>query len=216
MAIPPFASPGVFYVTDPWLFDPGSGTYVGMLPGNPNPAIAAQNTAVLNQIIFLAQTLTCSDTTPYGALIVFPGHLFPVDQASTDGEDSGLYKGAEYFIANSPSEDYAVLITCDTPLHFLGTGNAKLTMIDDAVGDIFQINAPGSSLGGFTFENLTFSYPNVDESVSIPQWCAIHTTNTHGAQNCRILRQVGGRVGNNSRWRNRTERLVAGRGPQGA
>jgi hypothetical protein len=195
----PLSSPGVFNVLDGWLDlgGGGLGPFVGMVPND--ISMAAQNTQVLNQIILLAQA-SCTNNAPYAAVILFPGH-YTVPDPDGDGQDTGfgVWQGAEYYLQapGDVGESPAILINCDNPIRFLGTGNAELTMsIPDAAvpsGDMFQIAAGGNNIGGFTFENLTFTYPFIDETDDtglgkIPQWCAIHTTTPGGAQNCRILR----------------------------
>lgn len=124
----PWSSPGVFNVLDPWVSYMGS--YVGMIPGS--EAAAAQNTAVLQGIINLAQTTKCGDDNqpPYAATIVFPGHA-TVPNPGSDGTDPGTTDvGAQYYFTSQSATDlYAALITCDNPIRFLGTGNVRLSML---------------------------------------------------------------------------------------
>lgn len=186
-----YSSPGIFNVLDGWFDVGGGGTgpFVGMVPND--SSFAARNTQVLNQIILLAQA-SCTTNAPYAAIILFPGH-FTVPGPDSDGQDptTSTFQGEEYFL-QAPGDGVtpAISITCDNPLRFLGTGNAKLTMHipnSSLSGDMFQINAPGNNLGGITFENLWFTYPNVGESGGIPSYCAIHTLGA-GLQNGRIVR----------------------------
>jgi hypothetical protein len=184
----PWSSPGIFNVIDEWWDD--GGTYRGMVPNDASQA--ANNTAVLQAIINLAQTLHCETSPPYAAIILFPGH-YSVPGPDSDGTDPGTDAGAVYYLTCAPDETYAVQVTCDNPIRFLGTGNVTLAMTDEggAFGDIFQFNVTSSNPGGFTFEDLTFSYPYIDEStIGIPDYCAIRGTETGGLSYCRILRCV--------------------------
>jgi hypothetical protein len=160
-----------------------------MLANDNSLATARQNAQVLQAIINIAQTTDCTSAHPYSAIILFPGHQ-TVPVQDTNGHD----RGAEYFIAVpiGQSTNAAIIVDCNWPLRFLGTGNAKITMVFDEsgnAGDMFTIQNNGQdNSGGMTFEDLTFKYPNPISQTPAP--VAIHLLSGGAAQNIRIIRCI--------------------------
>ena len=189
-----FSTPGVFNVLDGWLGG------VGMQANN--PGAAAQNANVLQAIIGLAQNANTSGCLSGGpdalaATILFPGNS-DVPAPVGSGPFSDL--GAEYFIAvpSAPGPtvpNAAVLVTCNWPLRFLGTGNVIITMVagNYGFGDMFLVESDigmGEDIGGVTFEDLEFRYLDSGSAAGV---AAIHVPSigmpgaiNDGAQNVRI------------------------------
>jgi parallel beta-helix repeat protein len=166
-----------------------------------DPSAAATNTNVLQTIVNIAQTTDCTNGRPYGATILIPGHSAVPGQTS-DGHDNG----AVYYlqaVPGSPSPTPAIVIDCNWPLRFLGTGNSELSMLLDVSNnssDMFSLFTTGTATqdlgpntGGITFEDLSLSYANIATS---EKWAAIHTipdpsdASSGGAQNVRLVRVV--------------------------
>jgi hypothetical protein len=188
-----YSEPGIFNVLDPWYYD-GVG-YVGMIANEPSPAIAQQNAAVLQAIVYLAQAASpsaCPQAPPsFAATILFPGHSLVPPPV---GDGSGTDEGAEYFIQVPSGASAAIFVECNWPLRFLGTGNVKLTMVipeSQVPGDMFSLTTntgADANIGGITFEDLHLSYQTITTTPP-PQYAAIHTLGA-GAQNVRIVRVV--------------------------
>src|SRR6202034_1960483 len=97
--------------------------YLGMVANSPGDA--ANNTAVLQGIIQLAQAYSdgeCPGSPPdFGAIILFPGHsLVP---APINNESGFTDEGAKYYL-EFPDETgvtAAISIACNWPILFLGT-----------------------------------------------------------------------------------------------
>ena len=150
----------------------------------------------LQQMIWYAQNANASGCQSGPALavtILFPGNSDvppPVGAGATD-------YGAVYEIAvpHGTGATAAVSVSCNSRLRFLGTGNVKLSMVENAdgdLGDIFSIDAggPGRDTGGITFEDLYFEYPTIDEGEGIPEYAAIHVPAAGTVENLRTVRCV--------------------------
>jgi hypothetical protein len=165
-----------------------------------DPTKAEQNALVLQAIVNLAQTTDCATNATYGSTILFPGRL-NVPAEGTNGHDP---KGSTYFIAKPPALmlSAAVTIDCNWPLRFLGTGNVRLQMVADSLGDygdIFDINTENGNdnSGGVTFEDLTFGWQTIEDETSPPPlYAAIHATpstvqlSNGGGDNIRMIRCI--------------------------
>ena len=187
-----WSTPGIFNVLDIW----NGGTF-GMVAGvGLGAANAETNAAILQQIIWYAQNANasgCQSGPALAATILFPGNSDvppPVGAGATD-------YGAVYEIAvpHGTGATAAVSVSCNWPLRFLGTGNVKLSMVENAdgdLGDIFSIDTggPGDNTGGITFEDLYFEYPTIDEGEGIPEYAAIHVPAAGTVENLRIVRCV--------------------------
>ena len=195
-----FSAPGIFNVLDPWL--PGL-----RMIANDNSSITAENNAkVLQAIILIAQNATTSGCISGGPLALGATILFPGNSEVPGPVGPGPYldQGAEYFIAiPSPlaptNPNAAVLVPCYWPLRFLGTGNARITMVagDNGFGDMFFVETAGShdaDIGGITFEDLRFRFVDSGDTSGV---AAIHvpalgTNNAinDGGQNVRVIRCI--------------------------
>jgi len=198
--MPYWSEPGVFNVLDPWVYVSSVG-YTGLVANSSGDA--AQNTAVLQGIIELAQGYAAvggsCPSEHFGAIILFPGHS--VVPEPVNNEAGATDEGSVYFF-ESPNPDSnapAIDIDCCWPLLFKGTGNVKLIMyaedVSDNSGDMFSILTAGpDNTGGITFEDLTFAYSPTNQIPPTITWSAIHTipsspgADTGGAQNVRIVR----------------------------
>lgn len=186
MTVPmtPYSSPGVFNVRDPWYNDSVVG-WVGMTPGS--AADPNLNRRVLQHIIGLAQTTDCQNQ-PYGAIIVFPGHETVPPADTTNAHDTGGLYPIEMFSDGSPT----LTVYCNWPIRFLGTGDAKLVLTypsgSTMPAHFFDLNVGSQDhVGGMVFEDLTFGFPTVVETMGIPKVAGIHT---NSAENVRINRCV--------------------------
>ena len=197
MATPTYSSPGIFVATDPWINI--GGTDIGMVAGA--HGAADNNTTVLNGLVQLAQAYmagACPTDTAHAATILIPGHS-NVPPPIGSGTDAG----AEYFLrvpASQVAPLYAILVNCNWPIRFLGTGNVKLTLLinsNNEWGDMFYIQknfGQDGDIGGITFEDLHLGYDHNNNHPATGS--AIHTvaaTSTgqgDGGQNVRIIRCV--------------------------
>ena len=184
-----FSSPGIFNVLDKW--------YMGFPMIANDSSKAAQNTNVLQHIVWAAQNASMTGCNSGGALSLAATILFPGNDSVPLPVGSGTPNDcATYYLAipsSGLSPDAAIVINCNWPLRFLGTGNVKLAMVDAGFGfgDMFWLNnGAGDNIGGITFEELRFHYPAVTETTGIPNNCAIHSAPPSGVQNCRIVRCV--------------------------
>jgi hypothetical protein len=170
-----WSTPGIFNVLDPW----NGGTF-GMVAGvGLGAANAEANAAILQQIIWYAQNAVAegcsSGGPPLAATILFPGNSdVPPPVGSGSSDNGAIY---EIAVPSGGSATTAVLINCNWPLRFLGTGNVTLSLVenlDGNLGDIFDIQTDGGSnddIGGITFEDLTFIYPTITGTP--PQYAAV-------------------------------------------
>lgn len=199
-----YSEPGIFNVVEDFISLDGGITYLHLIANNSSTTIAQQNTKVLRGIIALAQA-NCDNASSkrYGAIILFPGHSVVPSPVGPGGTDVG---GRYYFckpIDDTDSSTPTIPIDCNWPIRFLGTGNATLSIVandDGTIVDFFGLttNATGlgDNTGGMTFEDLTFTYPDVTETGgSIPEIAAIHTIPTSdstmgGARCVRAIRCV--------------------------
>lgn len=194
----PFSEAGVFWATDPWI-NFGSG-YTGMVPNS--TGAAANNTAVLQYLIYLAQSSNttsgaCSNPVtnpPWAATIVIPGHTSVPPPVGSGGPPTDA--GAVYYLAtptSPPIPNAAINVGCPYPIRILGTGNVQLSMVDN--GTMFYVNTKAgddSNIGGLTFEDLHLRYSNSESGAGIAIHVAASTGSgaNDGAQNVRIFRCV--------------------------
>ncbi|MGA9420049.1 MAG: hypothetical protein WBV40_12940, partial [Candidatus Cybelea sp.] len=176
--------------------DPSAGI-MGMVANDPSLTTAKENAEVLQTIVNFAQSGESGGcpSTVYGATIVFPGHSTVPSPIGVGGSD----RGAEYYIAvpDGATVNAAILISCNWPLKFVGTGNVKLVMVKNAdnttAGDMFQIgnDSAGDNVGGITFEDLELRYPQFAEGDTplVESYTAIHVL-AEGAENVRLVRMV--------------------------
>jgi hypothetical protein len=186
-----YSEPGLFNVLDPWL----TGTSRGMLAGPVSAADAELNAQILQAAITAAQAAQsgCPSSPPdYAATILFPGHSvipLPVGSGGTDD-------GAAYLVAVPVGQTVAaaIMIECNWPLLFLGTGNIKLVMVANTAnewGDMFFVQSGtgmNEDLPGMTFENLDFHFGETTTSYAAIHVAAITTGGSNdGAQNVRVV-----------------------------
>ena len=149
-----YSQPGIINVGDtgqPWSMTPNVNT-VAVAQAN---AVALQN-AIAEAQAFFADT--CPPGAPdFGAIILFPSNdLIP--------SEGSLGTGSIYYIACQNNTPYAVEITCNWPILFLGTSaGVELRMIantsDLPTGDMFRIDLSGGEAGGgIAFQDLQIKY----------------------------------------------------------
>ncbi len=183
-----WSTPGIFNVLDPW-----NGTS-GMIAGVGRTAAEAEaNALILQQIIWYAQNANvsgCLSGPPLAATILFPGNSDVPPPVGAGASDNGQVY--EIAVPSGIGATAAVSVGCNWPLRFLGTGNVKLSMVVNTVGDFGDmfsvVTNVGDNTGGITFEDLYFAYPTIDESEGIPEYAAIHVPGTGQANNVRIVR----------------------------
>lgn len=189
-----YSEPGIFNVLDPWL----SGTSHGMVAGSVTAAQAEVNAQILQAAITAAQASQsgCPSSPGFAGTILFPGHSVVPLPVGGGGSDAG----DEYQIAVPAGQSLAaaIIIECNWPLLFLGTGNVKLTLVTNTLGqfgDMFWIQSNVSQdadLGGITFENLWLKFKQTSSTVyAAVHVAAITSGGSHdGGQNIRLVRCI--------------------------